>query len=107
MVVDVTLLALLPAGVALLLILLPLAAGVLVEAGVLLAGVLDDLPWVPGELDLESGLLTRLLGVEERSLALAASRFLELLGVTSSSISNNLGGRLFFLVLLVDMMMTS
>ena len=57
---------------------------------------------LPGELALESGELTRLLG--DRSMVLAPL-FREVLGVESSSSSSSFGGRLFFLVLLVDMMM--
>ena len=93
-----TLLALLPAGVALLLILLFL--------GVLITFLTELLPdgLDPGELALESGELTRLLGVAERSLVFVVL-FLEVRGVRSSSISSSLGGRLFFLVLLVDMVM--
>ena len=96
---GVTLLALLPAGVALLLILLFL--------GVLITFLTELLPdgLDSGELALESGELTRLLGVAERSLVLVVL-FLEVRGVRSSSISSSLGGRLFFLVLLVDMLTT-
>lgn len=58
----------------------------------------------PGELALESGELTRLLGVDDLSLFFAPL-LRDDLGVISSSSSSSLGGRLFFLVLLVDMMM--
>ena len=63
----------------------------------------EDRP-VPGELALESGELTRLLGVEDLSLVFAPL-LRDDLGVISSSSSSSFGGRLFFLVLLVDMMM--
>ena len=100
---GVTLLALLPPGVAFLPTLDPRPLAFL---GVFLAELLtleEDRP-LPGELPLESGELTLLLGVEDRSLVLAPL-FRDVLGVTSSSSSSSLGGRLFFLVLLVDMVM--
>ena len=99
-----TLLALLLAGVpAVLPTLGPRPFGVL-------AGFLAEEPRAglvtPGELALESGELTRLLGVEDLSLVFAAL-FLEVLGVDSSSSSSSLGGRDFFLVLLVDIIETA
>ena len=89
---GVRLLALLPAGVALLLT-LPLAPldGLLT--------LLDPRAALPGELALESGELTLLLGVELLSFCLF---FREVLGVVSSSSSSNFGGKDFFLELRVD-----
>ena len=89
---GVTLLALLPAGVALLLT-LPLAPldGLLAE--------LEPLAGRRGELALESGELTLLLGVELLSFCLFLR---DVLGVASSSSSSNFGGKDFFRELRVD-----
>ena len=100
-----TLLALLLAGVpALLPTLGPRPLGVL--AGFLADDPRAGLMVAPGELALESGELTLLLGVEDLSLVFAAL-FLDVLGVDSSSSSSSLGGRDFFLVLLVDILGTA
>ena len=88
---GVTLLALLPAGVALLLALPRPPLGFL--------AVLDPLAPLPGELPLESGELTLLLGVELLSFCLFLR---DVLGVASSSSSSNFGGKDFFLELRVD-----
>ena len=103
---GVTLLALLPAGVAFLPTLGPLPLGVLADFLAELATDFAALPFPvagPGELSLESGELSLLPGVEDLSLFLA-DLFLEDRGVASSSSSSSFGGRDFFLVLRVDIL---